>query len=104
MAGMDSVILDQILDAVRALSSRVERTTSRPDDVHEDLYASMKVLTEHLESLPDRIAAALGDALGRQHRLIMGDIQSTLQAFKSNVDSSSEIAVLKARGLKQPPD
>jgi hypothetical protein len=78
-----------LLAEVRTLTERVvEGSLNKSmDGAAQDIEAAAKTMLIRLETLPERIADAITNALARQHHMIMRDIRSTLREFERRVDS-----------------
>ncbi len=95
LANTDYSFLDPLLAAISVLSRRVEQANaSAPQGADDRLQGAVSGLIDRIETLPELLAAALSDALERQHRLIIKDMQTALNEFEARLEPSADTAFL----------
>jgi hypothetical protein len=77
-----------LLAEVRVLAERVEEATLNrsPGVAAEGLGPAANTMLIRLETLPERIADAITNALANQHRMIMRDVHATLEEFGQRLE------------------
>ena len=75
--------LGALVEEIRLLRRQIEHTNSVPAATGEgaDLQAYFAATNALLETLPDRIAAAIDESLAKQHRMIVKDVENSLRQF-----------------------
>ena len=97
--GIDPAALQAVFDEIKLLRRQIEqanppRSVSAPSPgAAVDTGAYLARINSLLESLPERIADAVSDALARQHQLIMKDVTAALQ------DQATRLAALARRPM-----
>jgi hypothetical protein len=75
--------LAALLEEIRSIRRHLEQTntTNVGDGEDKDLQAYFAATNTLLETLPARIAAAIGETLTKQHQMIVKDIEASLRQF-----------------------
>jgi len=82
--------LKDISERLAALNRHFERGRQgdAPDAAWEQNLAVMAQLHRSVTELPQAVAAALGDALGRQHQMVINDVRTLMRQFLAELRRS----------------
>lgn len=86
-AGVEPPVLHALLDEIKQLGRLIEQTGSAVGGGNAT-EAKLDYTNSLLESLPERIADAVSDALARQHKLIMKDVDDALRDLATRLGPS----------------
>ena len=79
--------LDQLLGEIGLLAAGINEAKSYWSKGGADLERATSSLSARLDTLPARIADAITEALAKQHRMIVSDVQSALREFAVRLES-----------------